>query len=96
MASEMGVLPIPEEDIVANGACSPARCCWSTSRKAASFPTRRSRPSSRAAHPYAEWLNNTQIILEDLPPAETRPALSNLTLLDRQQAFGYTQEDLKS
>src|SRR4029077_19447543 len=32
---------------------------------------------------------------EELPPAVSRPALSNLTLLDRQQAFGYTQEDLK-
>jgi glutamate synthase (NADPH/NADH) large chain len=47
------------------------------------------------SHPYGEWLENTLIVLEDLPPAQTRPALSNLTLLDRQQTFGYTQEDLK-
>ena len=42
MASEAGVLPIPEEKIVTrSGACSPARCCWSTSSRAASSPTPR-------------------------------------------------------
>ncbi|HEV7982743.1 MAG TPA: glutamate synthase large subunit, partial [Xanthobacteraceae bacterium] len=47
------------------------------------------------SHPYRQWLQNTLIVLEELPPAQTRPALSNLTLLDRQQTFGYTQEDLR-
>src|SRR6266576_2150843 len=47
------------------------------------------------SHPYKEWLERTQIVLEDLPPPPTQAALSNLTLLDRQQAFGYTQEDLR-
>src|SRR5262249_52778784 len=47
------------------------------------------------SHPYKEWLKNTQIVLEELPSADGRPPLSNLSLLDRQQAFGYTQEDLK-
>src|SRR5207247_8144812 len=45
--------------------------------------------------PYRQWLDNTQIVLEDLPPAPGEAALSNLALLDRQQAFGYTQEDLR-
>ena len=40
MASEMGVLPIPEKDIVRSGGCSPARCCWSISNRAGSFPTK--------------------------------------------------------
>jgi len=47
------------------------------------------------SHPYKEWLERTQIVLEDLPAAPSEAALSNLTLLDRQQAFGYTQEDLR-
>src|SRR5262249_41658792 len=46
-------------------------------------------------HPYKEWLERTQIVLEDLPPAPSEAALSNLTLLDPQQAFGYSQEDLR-
>ncbi len=51
------------------------------------------------AEPYEEWLKQTQFKLEelsDLPDAPV-PAPSNdpTTLLDRQQAFGYTQEDLQ-
>jgi glutamate synthase (NADPH/NADH) large chain len=48
-----------------------------------------------AANPYRQWLAKTQIVLEDLPGVGTRPPGTNALLLDRQQAFGYTQEDLK-
>ena len=47
------------------------------------------------SHPYREWLERTQIVLEDLPTSAEAAPISNLALLDRQQAFGYTQEDLK-
>ncbi len=47
------------------------------------------------SHPYKQWLERTQIVLEELPETGERGAVSNLSLLDRQQAFGYTQEDLK-
>src|SRR5471030_1701521 len=45
-------------------------------------------------HPYREWLDRTQIVLEELPDAPTKGMRSNLPLLDRQQAFGYSQEDV--
>ncbi|MGB8066459.1 MAG: glutamate synthase large subunit, partial [Pseudolabrys sp.] len=47
------------------------------------------------SHPYKEWLGRTQIVLEELPGTANEAPISNLSLLDRQQAFGYTQEDLK-
>src|SRR6185312_11651017 len=51
------------------------------------------------AAPYEEWLAETQFKLEELALAEepATPPVSNdpATLLDRQQAFGYTQEDLQ-
>ena len=48
------------------------------------------------SHPYQEWgQERTQIVLENLPPAAEAAPISNLSLLDRQQLFGYTQEDLK-
>ena len=95
MASETGVLPIPEKSIVRNGGSSPARCCSSTSRRAASSPTRRSRPSSPRAHPYQQWLDRTQIRVHELPGAAAPQPRTNVSLLDRQQAFGYTQESIK-
>ena len=64
-------------------------------RRAASSPTTRSSPSSSRAHPYGKWLARTQIVLEDLPRCPPRRRAPSVSLLDRQQAFGYTQEDLK-
>src|ERR1700727_1394557 len=46
-------------------------------------------------HPYGEWLKNTQSVLEEQPVTPEAAPISNLALLDRQQMFGYTQEDLK-
>ncbi len=95
MASEMGVLDIPEEDIVVKWRLQPGKMLLVDLEEGRLIPDEEIKAKLARRNPYADWLNNTQIILEDLPPAETRPALSNLTLLDRQQAFGYTQEDLK-
>ena len=41
-------------------------------------------------HPYAKWLKRTQIVLEDLPAVQPRKPSTNISLLDRQQCFGYT------
>src|SRR4249919_3028252 len=46
------------------------------------------------SHPYRDWLTRTQIQLEELPDAASKGMRSNLPLLDRQQAFGYSQEDV--
>src|SRR6202162_3928948 len=45
-------------------------------------------------HPYRACLDRTQIVLEELPDAPTKGMRSNLPLLDRQQTFGYSQEDI--
>ena len=45
--------------------------------------------------PYQRWLKRTQIVLEDLPALPRRVDDTEVSLLDREQAFGYTQEDLK-
>ncbi|MEE1557469.1 MAG: glutamate synthase central domain-containing protein, partial [Alphaproteobacteria bacterium] len=47
------------------------------------------------AKPYQTWLNETQIHLENLPSEVAAMPPDHQTLLDRQQAFGYTQEDTK-
>jgi glutamate synthase (NADPH/NADH) large chain len=45
--------------------------------------------------PYQQWLDETQILLENLPSEVAAMPPNKETLLDRQQAFGYIQEDLK-
>ncbi len=46
-------------------------------------------------NPYQKWLGRTQIVLEDVPAVDRHPIKPSETLLDRQQAFGYTTEDIK-
>src|SRR5690242_15276700 len=95
MASEMGVLPIAEKDIVTKWRLQPGKMLLVDLEEGRLIPDEEIKAQLANSHPYKEWLKNTQIVLEDLPKAKSRPALSNLSLLDRQQAFGYTQEDLK-
>ena len=95
MASEVGVLPIPEAEIVAKWRLQPGKMLLVDLDEGRLIPDDEIKASLSRSHPYGKWLERTQIVLEDLPSsAETAP-ISNLALLNRQQAFGYTQEDLK-
>src|SRR5712672_1027073 len=95
MASEMGVLPIPEKDIVTKWRLQPGKMLLVDLDEGRLIPDEELKSTLAKRHPYKEWLERTQIVLEDLPAAPSEAALSNLTPLDRQQAFGYTQEDLR-
>ena len=95
MASEVGVLQVPEEDIIAKWRLQPGKMLLVDLEAGRLIPDEELKATLAKSHPYREWLDRTQMVLEELPPvAETAP-ISNLSLLDRQQAFGYTQEDLK-
>ncbi len=95
MASEMGVLPIPERDIVRKWRLQPGKMLLVDLDEGRLIPDDELKATLAKSHPYQEWLKRTQIVLEDLPPVDGKPARTNLSLLDRQQSFGYTQEDLK-
>src|SRR5712671_5774637 len=95
MASEMGVLDIPEKDIIQKWRLQPGKMLLVDLEAGRLIPDDELKSTLASRHPYREWLDRTQIVLEDLPPPPTQAALSNLSLLDRQQAFGYTQEDLR-
>ena len=94
MASEMGVLKIPEEDIITKWRLQPGKMLLVDLEQGRLIPDDEIKASLAAMHPYAAWLKSTQIVLEELPDAPAKGQRSNLPLLDRQQAFGYTQEDL--
>ena len=90
MASEMGVLPIPEKDIVTKWRLQPGKMLLVDLEQGRLIPDEELKATLAKSHPYKEWLERTQIVLEELPAAPSKAALSNLSLLDRQQAFGYT------
>src|SRR5262252_8511078 len=95
MASETGVLPVPEEDIVVKWRLQPGKMLLVDLDEGRLIPDEELKAGLARSHPYQEWLERTQIVLENLPPAPEAAPISNLSLLDRQQLFGYTQEDLK-
>ncbi len=94
MASEMGVLKIPEEQIVTKWRLQPGKMLLVDLEQGRLIPDDEIKAQLARMHPYREWLDRTQIVLEELPDAPTKGMRSNLPLLDRQQAFGYSQEDI--
>jgi glutamate synthase (NADPH/NADH) large chain len=94
MASEMGVLPIPEDQIVTKWRLQPGKMLLVDLEQGRLIPDDEIKAELANSHPYREWLTQTQIVLEDLKDASSKGARTNMSLLDRQQVFGYTQEDL--
>jgi glutamate synthase (NADPH/NADH) large chain len=95
MASEVGVLPIPEEEIVTKWRLQPGKMLLVDLDEGRLIPDEELKSQLAQSHPYGKWLERTQIQLEQLPETSEAAPISNLVLLDRQQMFGYTQEDLK-
>ncbi len=95
MASEVGVLPIPEEEIVTKWRLQPGKMLLVDIEQGRLIPDEELKSQLAQSHPYKEWLERTQLQLENLSAASEAAPISNLPLLDRQQVFGYTQEDLK-
>src|SRR3954451_2535065 len=99
MASESGVLPVPEEKIVRKWRLQPGKMLLIDLEEGRIIGDDEVKQKLASEHPYEQWLKQTQWQLEDLPeaPDAAIPAVSNdpSTRLDLQQAFGYTQEDVQ-
>ena len=95
MASEAGVLPVEESRIVQKWRLQPGKMLLIDLEQERIIDDAEIKAELANAKPYRQWLARTQIVLEELPPVPSTPARSDVSLLDRQQAFGYTQEDLK-
>jgi len=95
MASEMGVLDIPEEKIVKKWRLQPGKMFLVDLEKGEIIPEADLKADLADQKPYQKILAETQIQLESLPEEVAPMAPEHGTLLDKQQAFGYSQEDLK-
>ena len=95
MASETGVLPIAEETIVEKWRLQPGKMLLIDLDKGRIISDEEIKAELSSAHPYQQWLDRTQIRVHELPGTPPPAPRTNVSLLDRQQAFGYTQESLK-
>jgi len=95
MASEMGVLDIPQERIVKKWRLQPGKMLLIDLEQGRIIDDAELKATLADSHPYQDWLDKSQIRLSKLPGEVGPMAPDHTTLLDRQQAFGYTQEDVK-
>jgi len=94
MASEVGVLDIPAENIVTKERLHPGKIFLVDTAQGRIISDDEIKASLAAEHPYADWLRENSVRLEDLPAHPVPPA-DHATVLTRQIAFGYTHEDLR-
>jgi glutamate synthase (NADPH/NADH) large chain len=98
LASESGVLPIPEEKILRKWRLQPGKMLLIDLDEGRIIEDEEIKNTIAGKHPYADWLHEMQFKLAELPDPEEAPTQrgdNSVSLLDRQQAFGYTQEDVQ-
>jgi len=95
MSSEVGVLPVEEEKIVQKWRLQPGKMLLIDMEEGRIVSDDEIKRQLSTANPYKDWLHRTQIVLEDMPAVRGRAPVAGESLLDRQQAFGYSQEDIK-
>jgi len=94
MASEVGVLDVPPENVLVKERLHPGRIFLVDTSKGRIVDDEEIKRELAAEYPYRQWLDEHLVDIEDLPPARAVEP-DHETVLKRQLAFGYTQEDLR-
>jgi glutamate synthase (NADPH) large chain len=95
MASEVGVLDIPADRVLIKERLHPGRIFLVDTAQGRIIDDGELKHAFATQHPYGEWLAAHMKPLEMLPEPPHLPAPDHDTVLERQQAFGYTHEDLR-
>ena len=95
MASEVGALAVPPEDIAHKGRLEPGKMFLVDIEQGRIVDDEELKHSIATAKPYGKWLRESMVPLAEIPEAPHVPGPDHETLLHRQQAFGFTLEDLK-
>jgi glutamate synthase (NADPH) large chain len=95
MASEVGVLDIPSDQIVQKGRLQPGRMFLVDTSQGRIIGDDEIKQEIANAHPYGVWLKENMITLGDLPKPPVVIEPDHETVRRRQEAFGYTTEDMK-
>ncbi|MCV2350022.1 glutamate synthase-related protein [Paucibacter sp. Y2R2-4] len=95
LASESGVLPVPENKIVKKWRLQPGKMFLIDLEQGRIIDDEELKNQYANARPYRQWIENVRVKLDDIEGVEVKPFSFSASLLDRQQAFGFTQEDIK-
>ena len=95
MASEAGVLPVEPERVTIKGRLQPGRMFLVDTEQGRIVADEELKNKFARAHPYQKWLEEHHVLLENLPEPPRVHEPDYTTILQRQQAFGYTFEDVR-
>lgn len=95
LGSEAGAFPVPPEDIILKDRLRPGRMLLVDTEKGCIVPDEQIKAMIASEQPYEAWLNTHLTHLTDLPNAPQLPENRTETLEQRQQAFGYTYEEIR-
>ncbi|MBM3384833.1 MAG: glutamate synthase subunit alpha, partial [Betaproteobacteria bacterium] len=95
MGSECGCLPVPEERIVKKWRLQPGKMFLVDLEKGRIVDDKQLKDALAHHRPYADWIERIRVRLDEVESDRQQPERSAVPLLDRQQAFAYTQEDVK-
>jgi glutamate synthase domain-containing protein 2/glutamate synthase domain-containing protein 1/glutamate synthase domain-containing protein 3 len=95
LASEAGVLDVPAEDIRKKGRLQPGRMFLVDTVQQRIISDAEIKKQLAGRQPYAAWLKEQQVTLDQLPEPARVIGSNPETLLRRQRAAGYSEEDLK-
>ena len=95
MASETGVLDVPAQDVRCKGRLQPGRMFLIDTEKGRIVEDEEIKAEIAARKPYRQWLVQNLVTLDQLPVPQQIQTEDRLPLKTRQQAFGYSMEDLR-
>jgi len=95
LASEAGVLDVPAADVRKKGRLQPGRMFLVDTVAKRIISDAEIKKELAARQPYGQWLKEQQVTLDNLPEPSRIIASNPETLLRRQRAYGYSEEDLK-
>jgi glutamate synthase (NADPH) large chain len=95
MASEAGVLDVPAEQVKSKGRLQPGKMFLVDTVEGRIISDKEIKQTLASRQPYAEWLADNQITIDQLPEPTRMHFPDAETLLRRQRAFGYSDEDLR-
>src|SRR3989441_1647880 len=96
MASEVGVLDVPPEQVLEKRRLQPGRMFLVDTSEGRIVSDEEIKQQVAEAKPYGKWLKDNLVHFDKLPAvAEKQPALNHPATLQRLQAFGYNFEDLR-
>src|SRR5271166_3866944 len=95
MASEAGVLDIEPEQVKMKGRLQPGKMFLVDTVEGRIVPDKEIKQRLASRQPYAQWLKDNQITIDQLPEPSRMHHPAAETLLRRQRAFGYSDEDLR-